>query len=52
MRLVNEAYEKGSSPMLLQGCMISNEFPQIKEAYSSDGGMENIFYTFYSRNEK
>ncbi|MEW5552154.1 TetR/AcrR family transcriptional regulator [Peribacillus frigoritolerans] len=31
MRLVNEAYEKGSSPMLLQGCMISNEFLQIKE---------------------
>jgi TetR/AcrR family transcriptional regulator, transcriptional repressor for nem operon len=31
MRLVNEAYEKGSSPMLLQGCMISNELPQIKE---------------------
>ncbi|MEJ9233274.1 TetR/AcrR family transcriptional regulator [Peribacillus butanolivorans] len=31
MRLVNEAHEKGSSPMLLQGCMISNELPQIKE---------------------
>ncbi|MFI8496807.1 TetR/AcrR family transcriptional regulator [Peribacillus butanolivorans] len=31
MRLVNEAYEKGSSPMLLQGCMVSNELPQIKE---------------------
>ncbi|PGZ94049.1 TetR family transcriptional regulator [Bacillus pseudomycoides] len=31
MRLMNEAYEKGSSPMLLQGCMISNELPQIKE---------------------
>ncbi|MGG0240512.1 TetR/AcrR family transcriptional regulator [Bacillus rhizoplanae] len=31
MRLVNEAYEKGSSPMLLQGCMISNELPLIKE---------------------
>ncbi len=31
MRLVNESYEKGSSPMLLQGCMISNELPQIKE---------------------
>ncbi|PEO77683.1 TetR family transcriptional regulator [Bacillus pseudomycoides] len=31
MRLVNEAYEKGSSPMLLQGCMISHELPQIKE---------------------
>ncbi|KAA0766332.1 TetR/AcrR family transcriptional regulator [Bacillus sp. SH5-2] len=31
MRLVNEAYEKGASPMLLQGCMISNELPQIKE---------------------
>ncbi|MGM7721625.1 TetR/AcrR family transcriptional regulator [Metabacillus sp. Hm71] len=30
-RLLNEAYEKGSSPMLLQGCMISNELPQIKE---------------------
>ncbi|MBS4192857.1 TetR/AcrR family transcriptional regulator [Bacillus sp. FJAT-49705] len=32
MRLVNESYEKGSSPMLLQGCMISNELPQIKES--------------------
>ncbi|MGA5695616.1 TetR family transcriptional regulator [Bacillus cereus] len=31
MRLVNEAYEKGASPMLLQGCMISNELPLIKE---------------------
>ncbi|WP_084822020.1 TetR/AcrR family transcriptional regulator [Bacillus sp. SA1-12] len=31
MRLVNESYVKGSSPMLLQGCMISNEFPKIKE---------------------
>jgi TetR/AcrR family transcriptional regulator, transcriptional repressor for nem operon len=31
MRLVNESYEKGSSPMLLQGCMVSNELPQIKE---------------------
>ncbi|KAB2486516.1 TetR/AcrR family transcriptional regulator [Priestia endophytica] len=31
IRLVNEAYEKGSSPMLLQGCMISNELPQVKE---------------------
>ncbi|MEY8350663.1 TetR/AcrR family transcriptional regulator [Bacillus cereus] len=31
MRLVNEAYEKGSSPMLLQGCMISNQLPLIKE---------------------
>ncbi|RJS50263.1 TetR/AcrR family transcriptional regulator [Bacillus sp. PK3_68] len=31
MRLVIEAYEKGSSPMLLQGCMVSNELPQIKE---------------------
>lgn len=31
MRLVNESYEKGSSPMLLQGCMISNELPQIRE---------------------
>ncbi|MEH7123233.1 TetR/AcrR family transcriptional regulator [Bacillus sp. JJ1773] len=30
-RLLNEAYEKGSSPMLLQGCMISNELPQIKD---------------------
>lgn len=30
-RLVNESYEKGSSPMLLQGCMVSNELPQIKE---------------------
>ncbi len=31
LRLLNESYEKGSSPMLLQGCMISNELPQIKE---------------------
>ncbi|MGE7184479.1 TetR/AcrR family transcriptional regulator [Peribacillus sp. NPDC006672] len=31
MRLVNESYKKGSSPMLLQGCMVSNELPQIKE---------------------
>ncbi|KAB2328698.1 TetR/AcrR family transcriptional regulator [Cytobacillus depressus] len=30
-RLLKEANEKGSSPMLLQGCMISNELPQIKE---------------------
>lgn len=30
-RLLNEAYEKGSSPMLLQGCMISNELPKIKD---------------------
>ncbi|MFJ7685804.1 TetR/AcrR family transcriptional regulator [Peribacillus butanolivorans] len=31
IRLVNESYKKGSSPMLLQGCMVSNELPQIKE---------------------
>lgn len=31
IRLVNEAYEKGASPLLIQGCMISNELPQIKE---------------------
>jgi TetR/AcrR family transcriptional regulator, transcriptional repressor for nem operon len=31
VRLVNESYEKEASPMLLQGCMISNELPQIKE---------------------
>ncbi|MFC9601667.1 TetR/AcrR family transcriptional regulator [Peribacillus butanolivorans] len=31
MRLVNESYKKGSSPILLQGCMVSNELPQIKE---------------------
>ncbi|MFE5430855.1 TetR/AcrR family transcriptional regulator [Peribacillus simplex] len=31
IRLVNESYKKGSSPMLLQVCMVSNELPQIKE---------------------
>jgi TetR/AcrR family transcriptional regulator, transcriptional repressor for nem operon len=31
IRLANEAYEKGSSPMILQGLMISNQLPQIKE---------------------
>ncbi|UVI31105.1 TetR/AcrR family transcriptional regulator [Paenibacillus spongiae] len=31
IRLVNEAYKKGASPLLIQGCMISNELPQIKE---------------------
>ncbi|USK35829.1 TetR/AcrR family transcriptional regulator [Bacillus sp. F19] len=31
MRLVNESYKKGASPMLLQGCTVSNEIPQIKE---------------------
>ncbi|MEJ9233413.1 TetR/AcrR family transcriptional regulator, partial [Peribacillus butanolivorans] len=31
IRLVNESYKKGASPMLLQGCMVSNELPQIKE---------------------
>lgn len=30
LRLVNEAYEKGASTLLIQGCMISNELPQIK----------------------
>lgn len=33
MRLVNEAYEKGDSPILLQGYIISNELPQIKEMH-------------------
>lgn len=31
LRLLNEAYENGASPLLIQGCMISNELPQIKE---------------------
>ncbi|WP_410982974.1 TetR/AcrR family transcriptional regulator [Bacillus cereus] len=52
MRLVNKAYEKGSSPMLLQGCMISNELPQIKERLILQMGEWRSFLTHFFQRMK
>ncbi|WP_017150430.1 TetR/AcrR family transcriptional regulator [Bacillus bingmayongensis] len=52
MRLLNEAYEKGSSPMLLQGCMISNELPQIKEILTLQMEEWRMFTTHFIQEMK
>lgn len=49
LRLLNEAYEKGASSLLIQGCMASNELPQIKEKLVSQMEEWRQFLTQYFR---
>lgn len=47
LRLLDEAYVKGASPLLIQGCMVSNELPQIKEKLVSQMEEWRQFLTHY-----